>query len=126
MQATFFGGIGVIGLAGVVVNDSLVMVDHLNSIAGKKNNDFIAQIAAGAANRLRPVILTTVTTVAGLLPLVYGIGGSDPMMAPMALSLGYGLLFATPVTLIILPCMYVIGNDAKAIFTKLFGKEKGN
>ena len=123
MSATFFGGIGVIGLAGVVVNDSLVMVDHLNSILAKHKGDFIAQIAAGAANRLRPVILTTVTTVAGLLPLVYGIGGADSMMGPMALSLGYGLLFATPVTLIVLPCMYAIGMISELQFKSWLEKE---
>ena len=125
MQVSFFAGIGVIGLAGVVVNDSLVMVDHLNTIIKTKSENFIAQVASGVSNRLRPVILTTITTVAGLIPLVYGIGGSDSMMGPMALSLGYGLLFATPMTLIVLPCMYVIGNDIKNLIGKFTGKGNG-
>jgi len=55
--------------------------------------------------------MTTLTTAAGLVPLAYGIGGSDPYMAPMALALGYGLLFATPLTLVLVPCLYVIFDD---------------
>ncbi len=115
-QPSFFTGIGVIGLVGVVVNDALVMVDHLNALKRRKQEgDMTAVIAEGAANRLRPVILTTATTVAGLLPLVYGIGGEDTMMGPMALALGYGLLFSTPVTLVLLPCLYMVGDDIRGL-----------
>ncbi|MCK5685204.1 efflux RND transporter permease subunit, partial [bacterium] len=119
MTMSMFAGIGVIGLIGVVVNDSLVMVDHLNSIKKSSGlDDSVSFIAKGAANRLRPVLVTTVTTVAGLLPLAYGIGGKDPMMADMAMSMGWGLLFATPVTLLILPCLYMIGEDLGNIFNR--------
>ena len=122
-QASFFTGIGIVGLAGVVVNDSLVMVDHLNALRRKhRGQNMTALIAQGAANRLRPVILTTVTTVAGLLPLTYGIGGEDTMMGPMAMAMGYGLLFATPVTLILLPCLYMIWDDVQRGFSRLSGK----
>ena len=76
-------------------------------------------IAEGAANRLRPVILTTVTTVIGLIPLTYGIGGEDAMMGPMAMALGYGLLFATPITLILLPCLYMIREDIHRVPAKV-------
>ena len=115
-QTSFFAGIGVIGLAGVVVNDALVMVDHLNDlIRRRKDEDMLALIAEGAANRLRPVILTTITTVFGLVPLAYGIGGEDTMMGPMAMAMGYGLLFATPITLILLPCLYMIREDLHRI-----------
>ena len=120
-QASFFDGIGVIGLAGVVVNDALVMVAHLNHLKRQyTGRDRTAIIAEGAANRLRPVILTTVTTVAGLLPLTYGIGGEDEMMAPMAMALGYGLFFATPIALILLPCLYLIRDDFAAFFSRVF------
>jgi multidrug efflux pump subunit AcrB len=63
-------------------------------------------------------VLTTVSTVAGLMPLAYGIGGSDPYMAPMALALGWGLLFATPLTLLLLPCLYLISDDVKKLFVR--------
>ncbi len=70
------------------------------------------------AFRLRAVLLTTVSTVAGLLPLAYGIGGADPYMGPMALALGWGLLFATPLTLLLLPCLYMIGEDIRHLFRR--------
>jgi len=70
----------------------------------------------GAAARLRPVLLTTITTVVGLLPLAYGIGGSDPFIAPMALALGWGILFASPLTLVLVPCLYAISEDFSFIF----------
>jgi len=108
----FLGMIGVIGLAGVVVNDSLVLVAHVNELRKSQPRMSMREIVSlGASNRLRAVLLTTATTVAGLLPLAYGIGGVDPYMGPMALALGWGLLFATPLTLVLLPCLYVIGDD---------------
>ncbi len=55
--------------------------------------------------------MTTMTTVAGLLPLAYGLGGSDPFIAPMVLALGYGVLLATPLTLALVPCLYMIHED---------------
>ncbi len=116
---TFLAMIGVIGMAGVVVNDSLVLVDHLNSLTRQmKSSKIAALIATGTANRLRPIILTSLTTVSGLLPLAYGLGGEDIYMAPMALALGYGLLFATPITLVLLPCLYMIGRDLGNLFRR--------
>jgi multidrug efflux pump subunit AcrB len=52
------------------------------------------------------------------MPLAYGLGGSDPFMAPMALALGWGLIFATPLTLVLIPCLYIIGQDIKGIFRR--------
>lgn len=93
-------------------NGSLVLVNHINNLRDRHpRKDILALAAQGTANRLRPIILTTLTTCAGLLPLAYGIGGSDLFMAPTALSLGYGLLFATPLTLVLLPCLYLIQID---------------
>ena len=70
-------------------------------------------VAEGTSDRLRAILLTTLTTVIGLLPLAYGIGGTDEWMAPMALVLGYGILFATPLTLILVPCLYNILAGAR-------------
>ena len=77
-------------------------------------------VSQGAADRLRPVLLTTVTTVVGLLPLAYGVGGSDPFIAPMALALGYGILFATPLTLGLVPSLYAISDDLSRISSTIF------
>jgi multidrug efflux pump subunit AcrB len=64
--------------------------------------------------------MTTLTTVAGLLPLAYGIGGSDPFIAPMALALGYGLLFVTPLTLVFVPSLYLIRTDIISLLRRVF------
>jgi multidrug efflux pump subunit AcrB len=116
---SFLAMIGTIGLAGVVVNDSLVLVNHINEIRALKPDEPVRKVVAEAtSNRLRAIILTTLTTVAGLLPLAYGIGGTALYMAPMALVLGYGLIFATPLTLVLIPSLYVIGTDIGRLFRR--------
>lgn len=123
----FLAMMGLVGLSGVVVNDSLVMVHHINGLRqddedGRTLFDIVSE---GAANRLRPILMTTLTTAAGLIPLAYGLGGSDPFVAPMALSLGYGLVFATPLTLALIPCLYVIHDDVHRGVRKVFSKVRG-
>jgi multidrug efflux pump subunit AcrB len=116
---SFIAIIGTIGLAGVVVNDSLVLVNHLNELRAQKKDMTLREIVAlGTANRLRAIILTSLTTIAGVLPLAYGIGGTDYFISPMALALGYGLIFSTPLTLILIPCLYMIWNDLGRVFTR--------
>ena len=116
---SFLALIGVVGLAGVVVNDSLVLVSHLNELKRQKPDAPMKEIIAeGASNRLRAILLTTLTTVVGLLPLAYGLGGTSLYMSPMALSLGYGLLFATPITLVLVPCLYMIFYDISKLFRR--------
>jgi multidrug efflux pump subunit AcrB len=108
----FVAIMGIIGLGGVVVNDSLVLVNHINRLQAQMPSENIKKVVArGSADRLRAVVLTTLTTVGGVLPLAYGFGGTDPYMAPMCLALAYGLLFATPITLALVPCLYVIRHD---------------
>ncbi len=115
----FLAMTGVIGLVGVVVNDSLVLVSHINGLAKQKTGMGLRELVAqGTANRLRAILLTTLTTAAGVLPLAYGIGGYDLYMAPMALTLGYGLLFATPLTLVLVPSLYLIGSDIGRIIKR--------
>ena len=117
MPLGFLAMMGIIGLAGVVVNDSLVLVSHVNNLKKSRPNDSIADLAAdGSADRLRAILMTTFTTVVGLLPLAYGLGGADPYMSPMALALGWGLLFATPLTLLLVPALYVIWEDVFSLF----------
>lgn len=114
----FIAMLGVIGLMGVIVNDALVLVVHINNLKKQRPDDSILSIVAdGTTNRLRAVLLTTLTTVVGMLPLAYGIGGSDPYIGPMALALGYGLLFATPITLGLVPSLFVIFDDIRRLFT---------
>ena len=117
----FISMIGTIGLTGVIVNDSLLLVNHLNNLLKKKpDSDSIIQVvASGAGDRFRPILITSCTTVAGLLPLAYGIGGSDPFIAPMALAIGYGLLFSTPLTLFLLPALFLVVEDVKLILGRV-------
>ena len=113
-----FGGVG---LVGVVVNDSLVMVDYINSqrrLITKAN--VIDVIIEGAATRMRPVILTTLTTVAGLLPTAYGFGGRDFMIIPCTISMSWGLIFATFLTLFLIPTLYLTQYKLKQRFRRIF------
>ena len=116
MPLSFLGLIGSIGLSGVVVNDSIVLVDFANKAIARGMGAFEAILYAGK-RRLRAVCLTSITTVSGVMPLVYGIGGSDEFLKPAALALGYGLLFATVLILIFIPALYLIRLD----ILKLFG-----
>jgi multidrug efflux pump subunit AcrB len=112
----FLALLGVVGLTGIVVNDSLILVNLANRMRRDEPHAPYREIILKATgSRLRPIVLTSVTTVAGLLPMAYGIGGSDPFSAPMALAMGYGILFATPLTLLLLPCMLVALEDGASI-----------
>jgi len=114
---SFLAMLGAVGLAGVVVNDSLVLVNHLNELRKERPDEELrALVAQGTADRLRAILMTTLTTVVGLVPLAYGIGGLDVYMYPMALALGYGLLFSTPLTLLLVPSLYIIGYDIGKLF----------
>lgn len=110
MPLSFLAILGIVSLNGIVVNDSIVLVDFINKLRseGVSRHDSIVR---GGQMRLRPVILTTVTTAGGLSTVAYGIGGKDPFLVPMAMSLCWGLVFATALTLIIIPCIYSIVDD---------------
>jgi len=107
---SFLAMIGIIGLTGIVVNDSIVLVDFINRMRREGIARKESIIEAGAL-RLRPVLITTFTTAAGLSTVAYGIGGRDPFLMPMALAIVWGLLFATILTLIVMPCFYAIIDD---------------
>jgi multidrug efflux pump subunit AcrB len=118
MPIGFMALMGILGLVGVVINDSIVLVTFINREIEKTKVIFPA-IIEGCKSRLRPVILTTVTTVVGLLPVAHAPGG-DPFLKPMATSFAYGLLFSTSLTLVFVPCCYVIYQS----FLKKFNKIK--
>jgi multidrug efflux pump subunit AcrB len=105
LPLSFMGLIGCLGLLGIVVNDSLIMVSHLNTLR-KDHKLNIAMILKGAGDRLRAVLLTTITTVAGTIPTIYGFGGSEPFIVPVVLAIAGGLIFATLITLILVPVLY--------------------
>lgn len=117
---SFMALLGMIGLSGVVVNDSIILVDFINTHLKKGWSRAHAVFGAGRL-RLRPVLLTSISTVLGLMPVAYGIGGGDPFVMPMALAIGWGLFFATALTLLVIPCVYMIMAD---LATKLRGLTK--
>jgi multidrug efflux pump subunit AcrB len=104
---SLFALFGVVALAGIVVNDSLVMVDFINTRL-REGADLHTAAIDGALERLRPILSTTITTVAGLAPLGLGIGGKDEILAPMAISISAGLGISTALVLIVVPGVYVI------------------
>lgn len=104
---TIFAMFGMVALAGIVVNDSLVMIDFINT-RRREGLDIQAAAIDGALNRLRPIISTTLTTCLGLLPMAIGFGGRDNVLAPMAVSIAGGLFFATILVLLVVPALFVI------------------
>jgi multidrug efflux pump subunit AcrB len=110
----FIALIGLLGLIGVVVNDSIVMLSTLNKMCRDAGDFSCKCIIAAATTRLRPVILTTVTTVAGLIPTAYGILGKLQFIEPMVLAMAWGLVFGTFVTLGLVPLLYSMFVRAKA------------
>lgn len=103
---------GMLGLTGIVVNDSLVLVDYINKKRAEGMELMEAVLTAGET-RFRPVILTSLTTFAGLLPLMLNQSTQAQTLIPMAVSLGFGILFATVITLVITPVNYLVGRQIK-------------
>lgn len=122
----FFSVIGALGLSGVVVNDSIILLDKLEAFYPLRRSEgrpfeIIADITK---TRLRAVLLTTITTVAGLLPTAYGVAGYDSMLSEMMLTMAWGLLFATVITLILVPALYCSITEAGLFVRKLFTIKK--
>ncbi len=117
LPLSFMCMLGVIGLSGVVVNDSIILVDFIRQLRLKGTNA-MQSIIEGCQLRLRPVILTTITTLVGLIPVAYGIGGLDPFLRPAALAVSWGLAFATSIILIVIPCLHAIQDDCHVFFLR--------
>ena len=114
MSLSIMSYMGMLALCGVVVNDSLVLVDWVNRQRAKGVELFDAVRSAGVA-RFRAVILTSLTTFLGLLPLIFESSTQAQFLIPMAVSLGYGILFATAVTLVLIPVNYLVLEDMRAL-----------
>ncbi len=106
---------GVVALAGVVVNDSLVLIDAANRRVRRGAHHYAAVTQAGI-QRFRPIILTTLTTFFGLMPMIFESSRQARFLIPMAISLGFGILFSTLITLVLVPSLYVIVEDVKRLF----------
>ena len=114
---------GLVAMSGVVVNDSLVLIDFANRRYRQGVPALYAVHAAGI-QRFRPILLTTLTTCGGLAPIITETSRQARFLIPMAISLGFGILFATFITLVMVPCLYMILEDIKALFGPKENREK--
>ncbi len=119
---TLLSMFGIVALTGVVVNDSLILIDLVNRSRGiDKDIDHV--IYHSATRRFRPIILTTVTTFLGLTPIILEKSLQARFLIPMAISLGFGVLFATFITLVLVPALYRILEDVRAFINFLLGRK---
>ena len=111
-DVVFFSVLGMVALAGVVVNSSLVVVHFINR-RRDEGLPFLEAVSEAGVARFRPIVLTSVTTFVGLVPLMLEANPQATMLIPMAISLGYGVLFASAITLFLVPSLYVVLDDLK-------------
>lgn len=114
MTMSMLSVFGLIALAGVVVNDSLILVEFANRARRNEKSDEDALMVAGA-RRFRAIFLTTTTTFVGLLPMLFETSMQAQFVIPMALSLSFGIVSATAITLILVPCLYLVVHDIRGI-----------
>lgn len=111
---SFLALIGVVGLAGVTINSAIILLSFIENSKKRFPDRSLTQILSLASRqRLRPILITTFTTVVGLLPSAYGIGGFDPTLVPMTLAFTWGLTSGSLLTLVWIPCGYLIIEDIK-------------
>ena len=125
MSLTIFSLMGMLALTGVVVNDSLVLVDYINK-RRREGMALMESVATAGVARLRPVLLTSLTTFAGLTPLIFEKSTQAQFLIPMAVSLGFGILFATFITLLLVPLNYLVLEDIRQLARRLSGRGKAS
>ena len=107
---SMFSLFGIVALAGVVVNDSIIMVDFINK-AREAGRSIIDAVVESGTQRFRAIVLTSLTTAAGLMPIMTETSTQAQFVIPMAISIAFGIVFATVITLFLIPCLYVILDD---------------
>lgn len=115
MELSLVSIMGIVALSGVVVNDSLIMVTYANR--QRANMSTAQAIYEAGIRRFRPIVLTTMTTAGGLLPIISETSLQAAYLIPMAVSLGFGIVFATALILFLVPCLYLVLEDAKSALT---------
>jgi multidrug efflux pump subunit AcrB len=118
LQVSMMSFFGIIALAGVVVNDSLILVDFVNKERAQ-GVPLIQAVMDAASKRFRAIVLTSLTTFFGLIPIVLETSLQAQIVIPMAASLAFGILFATVITLFLIPSLYLILDDLKRGVSKL-------
>jgi HAE1 family hydrophobic/amphiphilic exporter-1 len=109
--------IGIIMLGGIAVNDSIILVDAINQFK-RQGQTLIDSIVMAGENRIRPIVMTSITTILALLPLTIGFGESAALRAPMAIAVIAGLITSTLLTLVVIPCVYYVFDRVQSYFSK--------
>ena len=123
LEITLFSVLGLVALTGVVVNDSLVMVDFINR-KSRLHPDLATAVREAGMTRFRPILLTSVTTFVGLAPLMIDRSFEAAFLVPMAVSLSFGVVFATCITLVLVPTWYLILEDVRRGAQRIFGSSE--
>jgi len=123
MSLSLFSYLGIMAAAGVAVNDNLVLIDYINKLRDKGMDGAEALVKAGTM-RFRPILLTSLTTFIGLMPLMMERSIQAKFLIPVGVGLSYGVLFALFVTLFFVPALYGIGADIRRFFIYLIKGEK--
>ena len=113
---------GIVALTGVVVNDSLIMIDLINRLRAE-HLTLDEVVISSATRRFRPILLTTLTTFFGLVPMLMEKSLQAKFLIPMAVSLAFGIVFATMITLLLVPSLYMVLEDIRAL-PRLLGRKK--
>ena len=116
---SFLALIGIIGLAGMIVNSGIVLISYIDQLKRESHLNSKEILVKAAVVRLKPVVVTSLTTISGLLPTAYGIGGTDAMLVPMTLAMAWGLTTGTILTLIWVPCAVGILEDLDMLVKKI-------
>ncbi len=116
---SFLAMIGVIGLAGIIVNNGIILIDFINQMKKEGKMPLNEILAKAPTIRLKPVMATSLTTMGGLFPTAYGVGGADAMLVPMTLAMAWGLTTGTILTLVWIPAGYAIIEDVSGLMKKI-------
>ena len=119
---SFLAMIGMIGLGGIIVNSGIVLITFIEEIRAEGSRSLEEVLVEASGLRLRAVVVSSLTTISGLLPTAYGIGGSDAILIPMTLAMAWGLTSGTILTLIWVPAAYAIIEDITQFFDRLIGR----
>lgn len=117
---SFLAMIGIVGLAGIIINSAIVLLSYIDDLKAEGKLNIKEVLVQASSTRLRAVLVTSLTTISGLFPTAYGIGGSDAMLIPMTLAMAWGLTSGTILTLIWIPCAYGILEDFNAFIKRVF------
>ncbi|MCK5450359.1 MAG: efflux RND transporter permease subunit, partial [Candidatus Omnitrophica bacterium] len=116
--------LGIIMLGGIVVNNGIVLIDYINILMAQGKSVLDAVVEASIA-RLRPIIMTALTTVLGLAPMALAVGRGSELRAPMAISVMGGLLISTFLTLVVIPSIFIVENDVRTVIVKFIKRGRG-